>query len=139
MECARWKSVPYRINEPVLDALRNYYPEMLEEQFHKKQRRLEDKRKQMAASGASDKAMHWINGQIKAHAKQFKQDKRQLKVDLAEAERLKGAPFYLELRCDFRGRVYPLPYFHYQRGDHIRALFLFDRGEPIGSEQSIRG
>ena len=99
------ESVPYRINTRVLDAVRDYYPEIMEAQFHKKQRRLEEKKQKMAASGASDKAMHWIIGEIRAHATQFKQDKRQLKVDLAEAERLKGAAFYLELRCDFRGRA----------------------------------
>ena len=55
----------------------------------------------------------------------------------AEAERLKGAPFYLKLRCDFRGRVYPIPHFNHQRGDHIRSLFLFDRGELIGSAKRL--
>lgn len=132
------ESVPYRINEPVLEALRNYYPEMLEEKFHRKQLRLEAKRNQLAASGASYKAMYWINSQIKAHARQLKQDKLQLKADLATADRFKGAPFYIELRCDFRGRVYPVPYFNYQRGDNIRSLFLFERGEPMGSEQAVR-
>jgi DNA-directed RNA polymerase len=101
--------------------------------LHRKRLRLEAKREQMAG-----KAMHWINSQIKAHARQLKQDKLQLKTDLATADRFKGAPFYIELRCDFRGRVYPVPYFHYQRGDPIRSLFLLDRGEPIGSEQAVR-
>jgi Autographiviridae RNA polymerase len=120
------ESVAYRINTAVLGALRKHYPEILEAKFHKKQLRLEDKRKRLTGNG-----LYWISDQIKAHARQFKQDKRQFKLDLAEAERHAGAPFYLPLRCDFRGRVYPLPYFHYQRGEHLRALFLFDRGEAI--------
>jgi DNA-directed RNA polymerase len=69
--------------------------------------------------------------------RQLKQDLLQLERDLAVADRLKGAPFYVPLNIDFRGRIYPIPHFNYQREDHIRALFLFDRGEPIGSEQSI--
>jgi DNA-directed RNA polymerase len=113
------ESVPYRINEPVLAAEKKYYPEILEAKFQKKLRKLDDRR------------------QIRAHTKQFEQDKRQLKADLATAERFKGAPFYIELRCEFRGRVCPVPFFHYQRDKHIRALFLFDRGEPIGSEQAV--
>ena len=44
----------------------------------------------------------------------------------------------MPLNIDFRGRIYPIPHFNYQREDRIRALFLFDRGEPIRSEQSIR-
>jgi DNA-directed RNA polymerase len=129
------RSVPDQRTSP--RRVEEILPGNVGEKFHKKLRKLESKREQMAASGAGDKAMHWINGQIKAHVKQFKQDKRQFKLDLAEAERLAtaNAPFYLELRCDFRGRVTPLPYLHYQRGDYIRALFLFDRSEPIG--QSI--
>ena len=41
--------------------------------------------------------------------------------------------FYVPLRLEFRGRVLPIPRFHYQRDDHIRGLFLFRDGEPIGS------
>jgi len=33
-----------------------------------------------------------------------------------------------------RGRVYPLPSFSFIRGDHIRALFEFAEGKPIGDD-----
>jgi DNA-directed RNA polymerase len=48
---------------------------------------------------------------------------------LADQER-----FYVPLQIDFRGRINPLPFFNFTRPDHIRALFLFDRDEPIGEE-----
>jgi DNA-directed RNA polymerase len=35
---------------------------------------------------------------------------------------------------DWRGRVYPLPFFNFQRSDLVRALHLFADGEPIGEE-----
>jgi DNA-directed RNA polymerase len=54
-----------------------------------------------------------------------------LALDMEEAHRLEGETFYLPMSMDFRGRVYPLPRFHFQRGDHVRALFLFKNGAPI--------
>src|SRR5262249_46643020 len=42
--------------------------------------------------------------------------------------------FYVPLQIDFRGRINPLPFFNFTRSDHIRSLFLFDHGEPIGEE-----
>jgi Autographiviridae RNA polymerase len=83
------QSVPYRINKPVLEALRRY--------------------------GPRTKSGH---------------DLLQLERDIAIADRLNGA-FYIPLNTDFRGRIYPIPYFNYQRDDSIRALFLLDQGEPI--------
>jgi DNA-directed RNA polymerase len=54
-----------------------------------------------------------------------------LALDMEEAHRLDGETFYLPMSMDFRGRVYPLPRFHFQRGDHVRSLFLFKNGAPI--------
>ena len=34
----------------------------------------------------------------------------------------------------FPRRINPLPFFNFTRSDYIRALFLFDRDEPIGEE-----
>ena len=42
--------------------------------------------------------------------------------------------FLVPLQMDFRGRINPLPFFNFTRSDYIRALFLFDRDEPIGEE-----
>ena len=42
--------------------------------------------------------------------------------------------FYVPLNIDFRGRVYAIPHFNFQREDSVRALFLFADGEPIGEE-----
>jgi DNA-directed RNA polymerase len=42
--------------------------------------------------------------------------------------------FQVPLQIDFRGRINPMPFFNFTREDHIRALFLFADGEPIGEE-----
>lgn len=56
-------------------------------------------------------------------------------LDMAEAHRLADVPeFYTGMTMDFRGRVYPLPRFNFQRGDHVRSLFLFRNGAPIGEK-----
>ena len=42
--------------------------------------------------------------------------------------------FWTSMNLDWRGRVYGVPHFNYQRDDRVRALFLFANGEPIGDE-----
>jgi DNA-directed RNA polymerase len=40
--------------------------------------------------------------------------------------------FWTPCNLDWRGRVYPMPHFNFQREDRVRALFQFADGEPIG-------
>jgi DNA-directed RNA polymerase, mitochondrial len=42
--------------------------------------------------------------------------------------------FWTPMNLDFRGRVYGMPHFNFQRDERVRALFLFADGEPIGHE-----
>lgn len=42
--------------------------------------------------------------------------------------------FYTPMNCDWRGRVYGLSHFNFQREDRVRALFLFADGAEIGDE-----
>jgi Autographiviridae RNA polymerase len=54
--------------------------------------------------------------------------------DIATANVLGGKRFYVPMNCDFRGRVYGIPHFNFQREDHVRALFQFAQGMPIGND-----
>jgi DNA-directed RNA polymerase len=55
--------------------------------------------------------------------------------DIATAEELKGhEAFWLPCSLDFRGRVYSVPHFNNQRADHIKALFTFADGLPLGTD-----
>jgi DNA-directed RNA polymerase, mitochondrial len=42
--------------------------------------------------------------------------------------------FHCPMNMDWRGRVYALTHFNFQREDRVRAMFLFANGEPIGEE-----
>lgn len=42
--------------------------------------------------------------------------------------------FYTPLNMDFRGRVYGICNFNFQRNDYIRAMFEFAEGEPLGAD-----
>jgi DNA-directed RNA polymerase len=56
------------------------------------------------------------------------------RLDIAIADYLATQDqFYIPLALQFRGRAEPVPYFHYQRGDDIRGLFLVRDGEPMGA------
>jgi DNA-directed RNA polymerase len=42
--------------------------------------------------------------------------------------------FYLPHNADKRGRVYPIPHFNFQRSDHVKAMFKFAKGKPLGHD-----
>lgn len=48
-----------------------------------------------------------------------------------------GNKFWTPLNMDYRGRVYGLPYFNFQRQDYVRAMFLFDEGKPVGTGEGL--
>jgi hypothetical protein len=52
--------------------------------------------------------------------------------DLATAKLYVGRPFWVDVNCDYRGRFYGIPHFNFLREDHVRSLFLFNQGGPIG-------
>jgi DNA-directed RNA polymerase, mitochondrial len=62
-------------------------------------------------------------------------DRILFREDMITAEAMsKLEAFYTPMNCDWRGRVYGLCHFNFQREDRVRALFLFADGLPIGTE-----
>lgn len=45
--------------------------------------------------------------------------------------------FHVPHCLDFRGRIYGMSHFNFQRGDHVRALFRFAEGKPIGNDGMV--
>lgn len=72
-------------------------------------------------------------GAIREKNRGITADRSVIDRDLKDAEYLSTFErFYLPHNMDFRGRVYPVPHFNHQRADHIKALFRFADGMPLG-------
>jgi DNA-directed RNA polymerase len=70
---------------------------------------------------------------IKLYNRQNMGDKVQFFEDMETAKRLAAhESFVCPMNMDWRGRVYSLPHFSFQRNDYVRAMFLFATGAPIG-------
>jgi DNA-directed RNA polymerase len=70
--------------------------------------------------------------QIKLKNRGFSAERVLLSEDLATAELLtREGVFFTPCNVDWRGRVYPLSHFNFQREDRVRALFEFSHGEPM--------
>lgn len=66
---------------------------------------------------------------------QIKSDKTGFEQTMAKAEELLGYDkFYLPWNFDWRGRMYPVSHFHYQRDDHCKALFQFANGRKVSPD-----
>jgi DNA-directed RNA polymerase, mitochondrial len=55
-------------------------------------------------------------------------------TDVATAQHLLGSSFWTPVNMDYRGRVYGLTAFQFQRQDYVRAMFLFAEGKPVDTE-----
>jgi DNA-directed RNA polymerase len=65
----------------------------------------------------------------------YKGQRLLLAEDMETAVRMaQVSKFFTPMNCDWRGRVYSLCHFNFQREDRVRALFTFADGEPIGEE-----
>jgi DNA-directed RNA polymerase, mitochondrial len=139
------RSVPFRINEPVLEAAKRYVPLIMEAKIAKWKTELGAAKRHLASVtealpyGPLTKEDTQRHRDAKERLSDAKKGLRATKhqrdlaaVDLQTAERFKGAPFYVPLSCDKRGRVFGIPHFNFQREDHVRGLFLFDRGLRLG-------
>jgi DNA-directed RNA polymerase len=87
-------------------------------------------------SESEQKAWKIRANQAKLRNRGFTAERVLLAEDLATAEYLcstEGA-FYTPCNMDWRGRVYPLCHFNFQREDRIRSLFQFANGVPMTEE-----
>jgi DNA-directed RNA polymerase len=66
--------------------------------------------------------------------RQLRANRNVLRNDIATANTLGNDPFWLPYRCDWRGRLYALPRFHFGREDHVRAVIKFANGLPVGGD-----
>jgi DNA-directed RNA polymerase len=74
--------------------------------------------------------------QIKIEKKRNRIDKAarfKFNIDLSVARRMQIVDqFFTPMNLDWRGRVYYLTQFNFQREDYVRGMFLFANGKPVG-------
>ncbi|MDD5395286.1 MAG: hypothetical protein PHE17_19865 [Thiothrix sp.] len=130
------QEVPYRINEYILDVAQWAYdneipidnvPPLQDLPFPERSKDWEDM--------DEDERRLWKTNvsAIRTRNRGFIGERWVFQNALETARYLKGRPFYVPCNMDYRGRVYGMSSFQYQRQDYIRAMFLFDEGKPIGS------
>jgi hypothetical protein len=61
-------------------------------------------------------------------------DRKTVKADLRDARWCGNGAIYLDYAFDRRGRAYAEHQLNYAREDHVRSLFEFERGEPLGAD-----
>jgi DNA-directed RNA polymerase len=72
-------------------------------------------------------------GALKQANRSFVGDRLLFAEDMVTATKLATHDrFWTPMNCDWRGRVYGMCHFNFQREDRVRALFRFADGEPIG-------
>ena len=138
------RDVPWRINERVLEQVKLHAERIviddLTKALTKKHERILERKIKWAEE--HDQPADWIarekdrlaRAAEKEISTSIKGRRTTVRGDIQTADRYRGAPFYLPMNCNSRGRISPIPHFNFQREDHVRALFLFDRGLPIETE-----
>jgi DNA-directed RNA polymerase len=78
---------------------------------------------------------HQKNAEIATRNRSYFADRLLFAEDMNTAyAMLEHSRFYTPMNCDWRGRVYGLCHFNFQRDDRVRALFLFADGAEIGED-----
>lgn len=134
------QSVPFRINTWIMDIIQTCFDRGIRidglpylESF-KVPKRLNDVAfKALAVEdrkllGKTIRGLKKANRANDVDTVQFEQDMR-----IAQRQALVER-FHCPMNMDWRGRVYALTHFNFQREDRVRAMFLFANGEPIGEE-----
>jgi DNA-directed RNA polymerase len=65
---------------------------------------------------------------------QCRTDRNMMALDASVARWIGERTFWNDINCDWRGRLYPLPHLNFGRADHIRSLFKFANGLPLGGD-----
>jgi len=129
--------VPWTINKAILDVLIWAYENNIKVEGLPpiNDQRLPDKGSLGAMTDAEAKVWKSQAAKIKERNRAFMSQRVLAKIDFETAELMaQHDRFWTPMNMDWRGRVYGVPSFNFQRDDRVRALFLFADGQPIGEE-----
>jgi DNA-directed RNA polymerase len=130
------QSVAYRINEPVLAIMQQCYERDVPVKGLPRKADLPkpDKPDWETLTENEQRAWKIKASSVRTRNRGFIGERILFAEDTTTAKLLAGGPFWTPCNLDWRGRVYPLSHFNFQRDDRVRALFLFDQGARIGEE-----
>lgn len=134
------QSVPFRINTWIMDVIQECFDRGVDVDGLPPKKPLEVPKKlpdaEFNALPVEQRRLlaKTIRGRKKAN-RAIKSDIMQFGIDMKVARRFALADrFHTPMNMDWRGRVYSLTHFNFQREDRVRGMFLFAEGEAIGEE-----
>jgi DNA-directed RNA polymerase len=132
------QAVAWTINQPVLDVINYCYDNgvVVKGLPPKDDLELPPRMNFEDWENADKRRLHKINiAVVRERNRALVGERLMFAEDRAAANALLADPaFYTPMSCDWRGRVYAVPHFNFQRDDRVRALFLFANGVPLGDE-----
>ena len=131
------QGVLWAINSPIVDLVKHCYANNIPVPGLPQQRDLPIPEKPMAWEDMTeDQRYAWRRkaNEIATVNRGFIGERIVLSRDFATAEHLEGSEFWVPHNIDYRGRVYGVPHFQFQRQPHIRAMFQFAEGQLVDAE-----
>lgn len=133
------QAVGWTINKPILEVIKwchtnsvaiSSLPRAMDLELPIKHKAWEE------MSESEQKAWKIKANQVKLRNRGFTAERVLMAEDLATAEFLCGTEgaFYTPCNMDWRGRVYPLCHFNFQREDRVRSLFQFSHGLSMSDD-----
>ena len=127
----------WRINKPILDLVRHCYSNNIRVEGLPALKDIPMPEKPCAWDDMTEnqqKAWKRKASEIATVNRGFLGERIVLSRDFAMADALADSSFWIPHNLDYRGRVYGIPHFQFQRQDHIRAIFQFNEGQVLTSE-----
>jgi DNA-directed RNA polymerase len=131
------QSTKWRINKPILDLVRHCYNTNVRVEGLPSQKDIPVPEKPLAWDDMTEtqrKLWKRKATEVAEVNRGYLGERIVLSRDFAMADVLVDKPFYIPHNVDYRGRVYGIPHFQFQRQDHIRAMFMFDEGQILDNE-----
>ncbi len=131
------QGVLWAINKPILDLVKHCYAQNIPVPGLPQQRDLPVPEKPLAwEEMTKDQRYAWRRkaNEIATVNRGYIGERIILSRDFATAEYLEGSKFWIPHNIDYRGRVYGVPHFQFQRQPHIRAMFQFAEGQLVDAE-----
>lgn len=131
------QSTQWRINRPILDLVKFCFDNHVKISGLPSKADIEIPVKPLAFEDmSSNQRTAWKRkaAQVQTANRGLLAERIILSRDLSMADYLIDKPFKIPHNLDYRGRVYGIPHFNFQRQDHIRAMFMFNEGQLLNTD-----